>query len=320
MKKDSIIYLAAVEITQNCNLFCKHCYGFFKQNKVISLKDFERVLYQLHSLGTKILTITGGEPMMVGKKICDYIKTAKKFFKFINLTSNGTLINEKNVNYLRNASHVQISIDGPERIHDYIRGRGTFKKAFEALKILKKANINCSIMMTVSDYNIDFINEVRQFSLKLGVKLGFERITNVGRGKEFNQLNLRSTKKLIKFIHKFNLETTDPLSIVYNRSKRNYLLRNKIFSGCSAGCTAITIDTDLNVLPCSRLRIKLGNLNEEKLKDILDESSIVKKLKNRNLLTGKCGKCRFKFICGGCRAMSYAINNNYLDSDPGCFI
>jgi len=314
------LYLAVVEITNNCNLRCKHCYSFFNENKTININDFQNICQQLNLLGVKIITIGGGEPMLLGTKIKNYIKIAKRNFKITRLTTNGTLINDKNVKCLKDIDFIQVSLDGTQKIHNYIRGSGTFEKAINGIKLLKYYRIPCSIMMTVSDYNLSLLKEVYKISQTLNVPFGFERITNMGRGKNFLSLSKTNTKNLIKRARELKIESTDPLYIINDKPRRDYLLKNKIIGGCAAGNMAIVIDADMNLLPCVRLRIPLGNIKTMKIAEILEKSKMVKRLKNRNLLKGKCGKCSYKFICGGCRANAYASSNDYLGEDPGCFI
>lgn len=315
-----LLHLAVVEITNNCNLRCKHCYGFFSGNKIINISNFQNICQQLSLLGVNTITLTGGEPLIMGRGIKKYIKISKEHFKTVNLTTNGTLINCKSVKYLKDIDCVQISIDGTEKIHNYIRGLGTFRKAINAIKLLKSNNISCSIMMAVSDYNLHSLKEIYTLSKSLNVPLGFERVTSIGRGKKFFSLSKINTKRLIKYSQAFKIESTDPLCIINNKSKRNYLLKNKIIAGCLAANMAITIDSNMNLLPCSRLRLPLGNLKKVKIIDILKKSKIAKELSNRNLLKGKCGGCTYKFICGGCRANAFALTGDYLEEDSHCFI
>jgi len=316
---DLLHHLALIEITNNCNLRCKHCYGFFEGNNFISINDFKFICDQLNETGVSFLTITGGEPMLLGEEIKEYINISKKTFKEVFLTTNGTLIDEDNVMFLKGLDTVQVSIDGPEKIHNSIRGRGVYQKAVRGIKILKRNNIPTSIMMTVNNYNISFFKKVYDLSQSLDVLMGFERMTSTGRGKNFLNLSKKNTKKLIGLAKKYNVESADPLCTVSNKEKRDYLYQNKVVGGCTAGTMALAIDAKMNILPCARLRIPLGNLKEKNISEILNNNKIIKKLNNRDSLKGKCGKCKYKFICGGCRASAFALTDDYMEEDPQCF-
>ena len=59
-----------------------------------------------------------------------------------------------------------------------------------------------------------------------------------------------------------------------------------------------------------------GNVREQSLADIYRNSPVMKQLRDKSLLKGKCGVCEFKHMCGGSRARAYAMTGDYLESDP----
>ena len=88
--------------------------------------------------------------------------------------------------------------------------------------------------------------------------------------------------------------------------------------GCGAGRFYCAISPEGNVQPCVFLPITVGNLKTDKFENIWSNSSVFKAFRNRENLKGRCGKCEFKYVCGGCRARAYSYYNDYLMSDPGC--
>ncbi|MBE3116400.1 SPASM domain-containing protein, partial [Candidatus Bathyarchaeota archaeon] len=75
------------------------------------------------------------------------------------------------------------------------------------------------------------------------------------------------------------------------------------------------------VHPCVFMPVNVGNLKTQKFSDIWLNSKMFNTLRNRSNLKGSCGKCSYKFICGGCRARSAAYHNgDFLSSDPGCIM
>ena len=57
----------------------------------------------------------------------------------------------------------------------------------------------------------------------------------------------------------------------------------------------------------------------EKIEDIWVNSPFLQDLRDRQKLKGRCGKCEYKYVCGGCRARALAYHDDYMMSDPGCF-
>ena len=47
-------------------------------------------------------------------------------------------------------------------------------------------------------------------------------------------------------------------------------------------------------------------------------SRVLNDLRDRDLLKPICGICRYRNICGGCRARAYELSNDYLATDIGC--
>jgi AdoMet-dependent heme synthase len=72
------------------------------------------------------------------------------------------------------------------------------------------------------------------------------------------------------------------------------------------------------VYPSGFLPIEGGDLHHDTLAHIYQESPIFVKLRNADLLHGKCGACEFRNICGGSRARAYAVTGDVLAEEPCC--
>lgn len=73
-----------------------------------------------------------------------------------------------------------------------------------------------------------------------------------------------------------------------------------------------------DVYPSGFLPVKCGNVREERLEDIYRNSPVMRSLRDKNRLKGKCGACEFKQLCGGSRARAFAVTGDFLESDPSC--
>lgn len=72
------------------------------------------------------------------------------------------------------------------------------------------------------------------------------------------------------------------------------------------------------VYPSGFLPIEGGDLHNDTLAHIYQESPIFVKLRDSDLLHGKCGACEFRNICGGSRARAYAVTGDVLGEEPCC--
>jgi radical SAM protein with 4Fe4S-binding SPASM domain len=72
------------------------------------------------------------------------------------------------------------------------------------------------------------------------------------------------------------------------------------------------------VQPCGYLEVDSGNLREKSFKQIWEDSTVFRDLRDLKRYEGKCGKCEYIGVCGGCRARAYEISGNYLSEEPLC--
>jgi len=321
---NTVIHLAVIELTNRCNLSCKHCYGLFKGNKDLNKSAFLKILSELKELNCKLINFSGGEPLLLENRIFNYALLTKKILDAqIQLTTNGVLIDAFNFKKIKKFSifdNIQISLDGDEGMHDKIRGFGNYKKSVRGLILLRENNIKVSVMTTVNKANLKHLNEMFNFTRRMNVDFSIERFTPIGRGAYFfKMLSKEDWKNVLSWAIEKNIDISDPLKIHFTSKRtKNYLKENRIIAGCSAGVSAICIDVDLNIFPCPRLRIKCGNLFLTSLSNVM-KSRKMTDFRNRNKLEGKCMDCEDKMICGGCRAYACAITGNAFDEDPLCF-
>jgi radical SAM protein with 4Fe4S-binding SPASM domain len=92
--------------------------------------------------------------------------------------------------------------------------------------------------------------------------------------------------------------------------------------GCQAGRTFIGINAEGDVAPCVHLLdspVRCGNVREQPLVRILEESEVMRSLRAPRPVKGKCSRCRYGDSCRGCRALAYYQAGDYLAADPTCF-
>jgi len=98
-------------------------------------------------------------------------------------------------------------------------------------------------------------------------------------------------------------------------------MAKEVFYGCAAGRGFVYMKANGDVRPCPFVEINAGNVRQKPFDQIWQESEVFLSLRNReNTLKGKCGRCRYRTICGGCRGRAMALNGDFLAEDPSCFI
>ena len=127
------------QITTKCNLNCKYCISNSGDNGEYGLTTEKaiEVIEQLGKLGINRLDFTGGEPLL-RKDLKELIICAKQNKISTIVTTNTVMLNDENIEWLKLADLVQVSIDGPEKVHNEQRGAIVYKKVIENVIRLKE--------------------------------------------------------------------------------------------------------------------------------------------------------------------------------------
>lgn len=140
------------QITDRCNLHCRHCYVGDGFHQDIPFSKIVKVLREFEEIQGLRLLLSGGEPLLHPDfwKINNLLRNHE--FRSV-LLSNGTLINKENAKRLR-VHEVQISLDGMKEGHESVRGEGTFEKALTAIESLREAGIRVSVATMIHRKNL----------------------------------------------------------------------------------------------------------------------------------------------------------------------
>lgn len=162
--KRAIYYL-----TLRCNLHCSMCFQnkHNRNEEELSLNEMKKIF---ESMELSSIHLVGGE-IFVRKDIYDIIQYFNTRIENIVLQTNGTLINKRGIaiiNSLPNIKEIWISIDGLEKTHELIRGKGTFSKCIEVINGLCSTK-NVVINTVVMKENIDELVDMYDYFQKLGV-------------------------------------------------------------------------------------------------------------------------------------------------------
>ncbi len=93
---------------------------------------------------------------------------------------------------------------------------------------------------------------------------------------------------------------------------------HSVTRGCLAGTAVCFVSHEGKVFPCGYLPAEAGDVRKQTFGEIWTSSPVFADLRDPSKLTGKCGGCPFKTVCGGCRARAFYETGNYLDEEPYC--
>jgi len=326
------------DITDKCNLKCIHCYSS-EQNEELTTNDVYYILDMLYGAGIGMVDFGGGEPLL-RKDIFDILSYSKELGLHTSISTNGILLNASCVKHLKtlDIDHVCISLDGAKpETHDHIRNKkGTYKKTIKGIKNCVKAGINTQISTVFMKNNINELVDIYNLLGLLNVDGWYiYDFVPAGRGKILQKevLDPKQRKHLFEYLQNlaFSSKITlkpYPYLITINSAcgidtyfYKKYGRLTELFKGCLSARWVCSISSNGDLHPCHLLPHKLGNLKQETFEDIWfnNRSIVLKELRDRTLLKGDCGKCKYLDACGGCRAQAFWKTGDYLESDR-CWI
>ena len=306
-----------VILTTECNLECRYCFGEALEDLDSDFSGFEvdyslprKISYDVALLDKFcrqdpdcVLIFYGGEPLLCLEEIkrimdCVYVK------HFI-VQTNGLLLDRLEPEYVNRFSTILVSVDGDEALTDFYRGKGTFRRVVENLKLIRRNGFKGEIIarMTVMEQT-DIYRQVRwlvencefpfssvHWQLNAGFWNDFER----RRFKEWSEESYNpGIRKLVDFwVSRMEREGV-VLRLYPFLGIANSLLfgERKALLRCGAGWINYAIQTDGHIIPCPSM---WG------MKDFyLGHVGNADPLRLKKVFVGEpCTKCDIFGLCGG---------------------
>ncbi|MCR1954637.1 radical SAM protein [Clostridioides mangenotii] len=291
--------IASVEMTHRCNLKCVHCCidadGVVSDKKDLSTEEMKNVFDKIVKWNPGRIMLSGGEPML-RKDFIELLKYLKlNYDGKIIVSTNGTLINEKNVKVLSEcASQIDISLDGvDEESCSLVRGPGVFDKVINNVKLLKNTGFEkITLSMAISDRNEHLESGFNKLNESLGTSPLVRIFSPVGRGKDNVEV--------------FSDKGMDVVYIPEDFLSDNY---DKAFGACScsAGKREIMITHSGDIYPCITFmnpKNKIGNIMEIEGLDYLSKAKDINKHPFMDILNSQiyedCNNCKVNLFCWTC--------------------
>jgi len=342
-KKESILRLVAWEITRNCNLACMHCRASSTKGPYggeLDTPSALRFLDQIAEVGNPIVILTGGEPLLRPDifKVASY--GTDKGLRMV-MATNGTLITKAFAKQMADSGikRISVSLDGAtDKSHDDFRGvTDAFAGSLGGIELAKEAGIEFQINTTITKINLDQISKIQELGIKIGaVAHHIFLLVPTGRGKYIidQEIDAEEYESILNWFYDQRENTSLQLKatcaphyyrILRQRAKeegRSVSFKTHGLDAVSRGCLGGTgfcfVSHRGVVQPCGFLHLNCGDITRTSFVDIWNNSDIFLSLRNYANLKGKCGKCEFRKVCGGCRARAYEATGDYLAEEPLC--
>jgi len=143
-----------IEVTTRCNGSCLHCFARSGISRSSSLPIclVKEIITEAYHAGYRHLHITGGEPLL-WEGLFETVEYAfRSGYKTIFMNTNGTLITEEIGKRLADygSFSMSVSLDGPEDLHDRIRGKGSYRRVMRGIENALNMRNNLTIFTTVT--------------------------------------------------------------------------------------------------------------------------------------------------------------------------
>ena len=333
------------ELTLACNQRCGHCGSRAGRARPDEMDTDTclRVIADLASLGCQVITLSGGEPTLRR----DWYRLASEIRQagmIANMVTNGFALDANQAESMRTAglANVAVSIDGPETVHDRIRGAGAFERSVRSLCLLAEAGLSTTVMTTISSLNMPHLEEIHSLAGQVGAARWRSQL-----GKPMGELadrldwviEPRDLLELLPRLHRMAQAGPTRVGIgdsigffgPYDSELRSVSWKGKAqrWAGCQAGLRAIGIESDGGIKGCLSMQAARGpndpflegNLNSRSLTDIwFDPDAFAYNRKfDPKSLSGFCRGCRHRLACrGGARCVAAATTGG-LSEDPYCY-
>ena len=310
-------------LLNECNLRCSHCYDWKEKIAGLTLKQMFRVVdeyvFFLKSLDYQgEISLTGGEPTLFPHliELIEYIKSREIFIR-LSILSNGISFPQKLIPVIKKYNiGIQISLDGLEEVHDKIRGKGSFLKSLNTIKLLIDNKIDTSVHYVLMKKNIQYIENFIKFLDPLGLgRINFSVLVPIGPGAQEEMATPLELKNCYENLIKLQKTVSTP--ILGSRPLWTLVGRSGV---CPVGYKTLTIDASGNLMPCRRWPVVMGNVQEDSIMKIWYTDPFLNKMRNRETYLKKCGQCEKLAECAGCRAVAAAATGDPFEKDPYCWI
>ena len=341
---------AVWNITQACNLSCKHCYQNARHKPDPDELTTEEKLSLIDQMGDEyvpFLAFAGGEPLL-SRDLWNVLERCAKRDIHVTLATNGTMLTPEICQRLRDANvkYIEVSLDSlhPDE-HDAFRGiEGAWERTVQGIRNSVAAGVRTGLACCFTRRTAHTVDDVVKFAIDLGCKtFSHFNFIPVGRGREIIDLDLTPGQREILLIKlrrhleegKIGIVSTAPQfgrsCIVYGSEEgifatghagrgpgKKTMVLSRYIGGCGTGRCYCAIQPNGIITPCVYIpNLKVGDIRRQSFSEIWN-NRLFATLADREDRGDHCGVCDYRSYCGGCRARALSYTGDIQAGDPGC--
>ncbi|MDX1673376.1 MAG: radical SAM protein [Longimicrobiales bacterium] len=328
-------HVVAWNLTQRCNLACAHCYiaagDWHGESDDLTTAEVHRIADEILALNPgAMFVLSGGEPLL-RDDLEAIARHATDGGATVVVGTNGTLLDGDRLTSLADAGvrGFALSIDSLDpTYHDRFRhGAGALAETLAAVDRVADHGLDFLVQTTVTRGNRDELPGIAAFAADRGaVAFNVYFLVATGRGEGMRGLPPGENEAVLGTLLALEREYRGRMMV---RSKCNPQLMRLVVDGapdspllnyetrCPCGIHYCRITPEGRVTPCPYTPAVAGDLREQSFEDVWFRSPVFRALRDGEL-GGKCGRCEYREVCGGCRARAHAEAGDLLAEDPSC--
>lgn len=328
-------HVVAWNLTRRCNLECAHCYIAAGPQETatgeLATDECLRIAGEILALNpSPIFILSGGEPLLR-----DDLTTIAAFASGRGATvvvgTNGTLLTDNRIASLKAAgvTGVAVSVDSldPGRHDRFRHGVGSYEATTAALERLRTHRLDFIIQTTVNKGNRRELGRLVAWAAEQGaVAFNGYFLVRTGRATRLSDLDPEGYEAVLAELvehHRTYLGrmmvrakcAPHFMRLLHRGAPDSPILNYQ--TRCPCGTQYCRITPDGKLTPCPYLPVEAGDLRRQSFAEVWSGSLVFRALR-AGALGGKCGRCEYRLLCGGCRARAYALEGDYLAADPSC--
>ena len=325
----------AWELTRRCDLACRHCRadaGAGAPAGELSLEECLKVTDGIAGAAKPILILTGGDPLC-RDDLHEIVRYAVAAGLNVAVATCGTRLDAPTAERLKEdgVRTVSISIDGATAdAHDAFRGvPGAFNAASAAAEAVRKAGLALQINTTVTRLNRARLDDILALAVRLGAGVFNPFLLGpTGRAKALADAALSADEyeETLEWLACQSTREDIALRVTCAPHYQRILVQKGLApmshrpQGCLGGKSFAFISHTGKVQICGFLDIECGDLRGAgfDFASIWTNAEVFRRVRDVSAYQGRCGRCAFRVLCGGCRARAYAMTGDYLAQEPLC--
>lgn len=327
--------VVAWNLTRRCNLACAHCYiaagSWHASADELTTAECRRIADEIVAISpTPMFILSGGEPLLRAdlETIAEH---ASRQGAMVVVGTNGTRLTSERIRSLLGAGvkGVAVSIDSlDERYHDRFRhGDGALRDTLAAVDRLREECLDFIVQTSLTRGNRDEIGALAEWSAERGaVSFNVYFMVATGRGEGMQGLSPAENDDVLRELAA--LERTYRGRMLVRSKCQPQIMRHAHEAGaespllnystrCPCGVNYCRITPEGKVTPCPYLPVVAGDLRQQSFAEVWRASPVFATLRTA-AVGGKCGRCEYQDVCGGCRARAFADHGDLMAEDTSC--